>query len=473
MLKQTQGPLSEDDIFLSNSTEQITWGELHDNLDAKIKRLKEHGIGPHVVFVIAEDQVTIDDYLWILASIKNGGSASQADATQSKTEIDNLIKCCKASCIIRSNEIQMLNDPKETGPTILHPNEIYRNMTSGTTAKEFFEMYPSFWDFKEHDEAIGVDGQTIVGCTTWSLNGHLLAVAPEFTKDKRPYVLGTPRLTATYNPYNLLRMYQVGGGFHMLNGGDNVPEEIKRVKPNICISYPNAVKRVVDSCPEDFNWTGIDYWEFAGGHTPETIVRNIEKKFKFKALYNVMASTEADCHTRAVYKPGDPIKNFYGFRETIHNGELKLDEKGVLWYKYGTLDWMTDGDKLRDEDGIWYYEGRIFDDVIFMKGGVKVYTGLIEAVALEVSGVKNVASCEKDELHYLLYTGTANANDVANHFINTIQEYKQPHYIFHVTEPLFFSGHIKVQKRKLPDIVNNASVDQIISKVIVKHHSKV
>ncbi|MBT6443210.1 MAG: hypothetical protein HOK61_12350, partial [Alphaproteobacteria bacterium] len=54
MLKQKQKPLSDDQIFLSSSTEQITWGELHANLDAKIKRLKEHGIGPHVVFVIAE-----------------------------------------------------------------------------------------------------------------------------------------------------------------------------------------------------------------------------------------------------------------------------------------------------------------------------------------------------------------------------------------------------------------------------------
>ena len=93
MLKQKQAPLSDDQIFLSSSTEQITWGELHANLDAKIERLKEYGIGPHVVFVVAESQVTIDDYLWILASIKNGGSATQADGRQSKMELDGLIAC--------------------------------------------------------------------------------------------------------------------------------------------------------------------------------------------------------------------------------------------------------------------------------------------------------------------------------------------------------------------------------------------
>ena len=38
MLKQKQKPLSDDQIFLSSSTEQITWGELHANLDAKIER---------------------------------------------------------------------------------------------------------------------------------------------------------------------------------------------------------------------------------------------------------------------------------------------------------------------------------------------------------------------------------------------------------------------------------------------------
>ena len=221
MLKQKQKPLSDDQIFLSSSTEQITWGELHANLDAKIERLKEHGIGPHVVFVIAESQVTIDDYLWILASIKNGGSATQADGRQSQMELDGLVKGCKATCIIRSNEITMLDDPAETGPTILHPLEIYRGMTSGTTVKEFFEMYPFFWDYEDHDNAI-VNGETLLGCTAHASTQHLFAIAPEFEQDERPYILCTHGFTATYNPYNLLRMYYVGGGLHFLNYGDNI-----------------------------------------------------------------------------------------------------------------------------------------------------------------------------------------------------------------------------------------------------------
>jgi len=471
MLKQTQGPLSEDDIFLSNSTEQITWGELHDNLDAKIKRLKEHGIGPHVVFVIAEDQVTIDDYLWILASIKNGGSATQADARQSKMEREGLIKGCKATCIIRSNKITMLSDPAETGPTILHPKEIYRGMTSGTTVKEFFEMYPFFWDYEDHEEAI-VDGQTLLGCTAQASTNHLFAIAPEFTKDKRPRILCTAGFTATYNPYNLLRIYLIGGSIHFLNWGDNIPGEIVKAKPNCCISYPNAIKKIVDECPDDFNWP-IDYWECSGGHTPEVVLKSIIKKFKFKAIYNMMASTEADCHSVAVYRPGDPIKNFYGFTKHLYNGELKLDKEGVLWYKYGTLDWQTDGDKFRDENGTWYYTGRVFDDVIFMKSGIKIYTGLVEALALEVPGVENVASCEQDELHYLIYTGTANANDVAKHFTDNAQKAKRPHDIYHVTEHLYFSGPNKFQRSKLPAIVKNSFPPHIISKVNVKDYSEV
>ena len=37
-----------------------------------------------------------------------------------------------------------------------------------------------------------------------------------------------------------------------------------------------------------------------------------------------------------------------------------------MWYKYGLNDWMTDGDKMKIANGKWYYDGRVFDDVIFM-----------------------------------------------------------------------------------------------------------
>ena len=471
MLKQYQGPLNENDIFLSSSSEHIKWKDLHANLDAKIEILKQHNIGPHVIFVQAEDQVTIDDYLWILASVKNGGSATQADARQSPKELKALADGCKASCIIRSNKIEMLNDPLETGPTILHPNEIYRGMTSGTTSKEIFEMYPFFWDFEDHEAAI-VDGKTLLGCTPMASTNHLFAVAPEFKEDKRPTVLCTHGFTATYNPYNLLRLYQIGGRLHFLNYGDDIANTIKLVKPNCVISYPNAVKRIVDSCPDDFNWP-IDYWECSGGHTPKEVIQGVEKKFKFKVMYNMMASTEADCHSRAEYRPGDPIENFYGFKHRIYNGDLKLDDRGVLWYKYGNIDWQTDGDKFRDEDGTWYYDGRIYDDVIFMKGGVKVYTGLVESVALEVEGIDNVASCSKDELHYLIYTGSADAEQLATYLKDNLQQSKQPHDIYHVTTKLFFSGENKLQKRKLPDIVMNGPSKEVVQKVHVKDYSKV
>ena len=472
MLKQFQNPLDENDIFLSSSTEEIKWKDLHANLDAKIERLKEHGIGPHVVFVQAEDQVTIDDYLWILASIKNGGSATQADARQSPKELRALAEGCKATCIIRSNDIEMLNDPRDTGPTILHANEIYRGMTSGTTSKEIFEMYPFFWDFGDHEEAFDKDGKTLLGCTTMASTNHLFAVAPEFKEDKRPVVLCTHGFTATYNPYNLLRLYQIGGRLHFLNYGDNIAEQITKVKPNCVISYPNAVKRIVDECPDDFDWP-IDYWECSGGHTPKEVLEGIQKKFKFKCVYNMMASTEADCHSRAEFRPGDPFDAFYGFKYRIYNGDLKLDDNGVLWYKYGNIDWQTDGDKFRDEDGTWYYDGRVYDDVIFMKGGVKVYTGLVESIALEVPGVDNVASCSKNELHYLIYTGSADANDIAKHFKETTQQSKRPHDIYHVTTKLYFSGENKLQKRKLPDIVTSGNKEEVLQIVNVKDYSKV
>ena len=60
MLKKYQEPLSDDQVFISTSTEQITWGELEANLDAKIEILKSHGIGPHVVFILASTRCFLD-----------------------------------------------------------------------------------------------------------------------------------------------------------------------------------------------------------------------------------------------------------------------------------------------------------------------------------------------------------------------------------------------------------------------------
>ena len=89
-------------------------------------------------------------------------------------------------------------------------------------------MYPFFWDYEDHEEAI-VDGETLLGCTAQASTNHLFEIAPEFKKDKRPNILCTAGFTATYNPYNLLRIYLIGGSIHFLNYGDNIPEQIQTV----------------------------------------------------------------------------------------------------------------------------------------------------------------------------------------------------------------------------------------------------
>jgi acyl-coenzyme A synthetase/AMP-(fatty) acid ligase len=150
----------------------------------------------------------------------------------------------------------------------------------------------------------------------------------------------------------------------------------------------------------------------------------------------------------------------------------------VLWYKYGTRDWQTDGDKFRDENGVWFYTGRAFDDVIFMKGGVKIYTGLVEALALEVPGVVNVASCSKNEIHYVIYTGDALAYDLAQHYKGA-QPSKRPHDIYHVTDALFFGQTDstrtpqKLQKSKLVDVIMAGDSKHRLEHVSLKDHTQV
>ena len=253
MLKHLISPVDENDIFLSTSIDKVTWKELDERLDEKVSILKEHGLSSHVAFIIQENnKITIDDLLWILASIKNGGSASNAEDTASQKELDYLIQGSNANCVIRSNKIEIVKDPS-LGSTKMHSNEIFRGMTSGTTVKEMFEIYPYFWTFEDHMNSVDFNEKTLIGCTIESTNRMLLNVAPEFNgyQDERPVILQPSGFTSTYSPYNLLRAYQLGARLHHLNIGDDIIKEIDEVKPNCILSFPNALKRTIDALPED------------------------------------------------------------------------------------------------------------------------------------------------------------------------------------------------------------------------------
>ena len=466
MLKQIISPVDKNSIFLSTADDKVTWNELDERLDEKVAKLKEHKLGSHVCFVIQEnDKITIDDLLWILASIKNGGSASNGESRATEKELDYLIKGSNANCVIRSNNIEIVKDP-ELGPTILHPNEMFRGMTSGTTVKEMFEIYPYFWTFEDHMNS-EVDGQTLLGCTPESCNRMLLRVAPEFNEDERPIILQPSGFTSTYSPYNLLRAYQMGGTMHHLNIGDDVVKELEKSKANCILSFPNAVKRIIDELPEGRKFD-IKYIESGGGFTPENLIKDIERKCNIKVLYNMFGSTEMDCTMQSLFRPGDSTDKFYGL-EIVDSKYYKVKiEDGLLWYKYGTLPWRTDYDKFVIKDGKYFYNGRANDDILIVKSGTKIYTGVVEAVALEVGDIDYVSSCEQDKLHYLIYTGKADINQVADK-MRELQRYKRPHEIYHVTEELYYSGSVKIQKRKLPSIVKSAT-QGIISHLNIKDH---
>ena len=466
LLKQMIGPLDQNDIFISTSADKVTWKELDERLDEKVAILQEHGLSSHVAFIIQENnKITIDDLLWILASIKNGGSASNAEDTASQVELDYLIQGSNANCVIRSNKIEIVKDPS-LGSTKMHANEIFRGMTSGTTTKEMFEIYPYFWTYDDHMRS-EVDGKTLLGPTIESDNTILLNIAPEFRKDLRPVMLQPSGFTSTYSPYNVLKAYQIGARLHHLNIGDDIIKEIDKVKPNCILSFPNGLKRIIDALPEDRKFD-INYIESGGGYTPESLIRDIERKCNLKKMFNMAGSTEADCIMHSQFSPGDPLDNFYGM-ELLENAHYDIKvEDGLLWYKYGTLDWRTDNDKFIVKDGKYFYNGRANDEFLIVKQGVKVYTGVVEAVALEVDGVEYVSSCEKDKIHYLIYTGDADINKVSEK-INEMQRFKRPHDIYHVTEDLYYSGSKKIQKRKLPSIVQSAT-QGIIAHLNIKDH---
>ena len=71
MLKYDELPLNNNDIFLSCSSGEIKWKDLDQELDEKIEILKEHRIGPHVIFIIAEEVKSIDDFYGRMTTCKS------------------------------------------------------------------------------------------------------------------------------------------------------------------------------------------------------------------------------------------------------------------------------------------------------------------------------------------------------------------------------------------------------------------
>ena len=419
---------------LSTSEQALTWPEFDKEVEKRIEILKKHGLGSHVIMVLADSSKDVFDLLWVYAIYLNGGVCCPMASYMSEMELNQIKEGIKCNAVIHKDKIEIL-DPKEQDTK----GAFYYSRTGGSTVKNMFEFYYAWLTNRERKKHNGIGCVAENAIQMWKKGFKLMS----------PPVLAMPgSFEATYVVYNLELVLAMGGQFHYVDYEDDFVSDVKKYGINLVSSYPNAIKKLCDKVkPGEVE---IPYWELSGGATPIELLQEIRDKFNPKIIMNAIGSQESDYTGYSVIGPDDPLENFYWME---NKPELNIDvkfENDLLWYRYDDHDWMTDNDKVEtDGNGRFKYVGRGNDDYITTQIGVKVYTTVTRAKAHQVEGVDDAYSfIDLDGKHKMIYAGTADINDVVNS-LKELQSYKRPITLYKVKKDFLSLGDPKFAVKKI------------------------
>ena len=423
---------------ITTSDQALTWPEFDHEVQKRIKILQQHGLGKHVVMVLADHKNDVFDFVWMYAIYFNGGVCCPMASYMSEMELDEIKRGVKANAVIHKGKIEIINlEEQDT------KGAIYISRTGGSTVKDMFEYYPAWLTNRERQLANGI------GCV---FENEIQMWRKGFNLASPPVLAMPSSFEATFVAINVCRTLAMGGQFHFVAYEDDFVADVKKYGINLVCSYPNAIKKLCDSVkPGEVE---IPYWEISGGATPIELLEDIRAKFNPKVIMNAIGSQESDYTGYSVVGPNDPLEKFYWFEHHDHlNVDIKFEDN-LLWYRYDNHDWMTDNDKVEvDTQGRFKYIGRGNDDFITTQVGVKVYTTVTRAKALAVEGVDSAYSfIDRDGIHRMIYTGTADIDRVAESLFE-LQKYKRPKTLYKVHADFLNLGDPKFAVRKIKDFL--------------------
>lgn len=432
-------------IALSSNDLSISYSELDDHLEPKIKKLRQHGLTNHRVMIIGQaDYKTVDDYLWVLAVIENGGCAATGTTKFSQTELKGRLDAGNITAVVQDGEITICKDTKQKTKL---SDEIYLCFTSGSTRKKYYECYPyTFHRSGHYGTSINdcVDLAKTIGC-----NEPLVQL----------YEAG---FEVAYGVDTFLKSYQTRGRFHILNDLETVNNTIENINVNYISGFPNSIKRLI----EKIN-VAIPYWELGGGYFSKSLIESIFQKASAKAVCNLFASAKSGYTLYSVINSTNDIDEIYKLKPTGFT-EISIQQK-ELYYKPQLEDWSTDHDLFDAVDDKFVYVGRSSDSFFNFENGIKIYSNEIENHALQFANIveayigPNNTSTSHDL--YICTSKNFNLLDFVEH-VKKLPIYKRPKRIFHVHNN-FFDIDVKVSRLKLSSNLeknNNACIDKIVLK---------
>jgi len=251
---------------------------------------------------------------------------------------------------------------------------------------------------------------------------------------------------------------------------------VERERITTFLSVPSVFQKMLALRNLDsFDWSSLRVMAYAGSPMPVAAVRELRQRFPDAALHNFFGLTETISMTHVLRNENvedrpDSIGRLLPFVEAIvvdeHDRRLQPGEVGELlfareeiipgYYKQperlqesiAELDgrlWFRTGDLASvDDEGFFYIKGRKKDMIIV--GGENVFAAEVEAVLMELHGVKEAAvkgvpaSGVRSHLGELVkayvvpQNSSLTAQDIRKHCYERLPSYKVPAFIEFIDE---------------------------------------
>ena len=414
-------------IALSSNDVSISYLELHNHLEPKIKKLRQHGLTNHRVMIIGEKNYkTIEDYLWVLAVIENGGCVITVSKKCSPTEIDEKCKITNCTAIIYQDKITLNLDPENY---TREKNEIFLCFTSGTSGKKTYEYYPYF--LKNQGEF----GTSVLDC---------ISLAQKIGCAKPLNQIVECGFEVAYNIDSFLKSYYSGGRFHFVNNLKDVNDGIKIANVNYISGFPNSIKRIIDHT----NYH-VPYWEIGGGQINKNLIDTIFNNASPKSVCNLFASAKSGYTLYSVINHKDHFDQLQKMIPTDFT-QIKL-ENNYLYFKPKSQQWETDYDIFEINDKKYVYNGRRSDTFFQTQQGVKINPYEIENYCKKINFVNNAYIGLENSQPVLYLSINKNSIDkekILTDHLSLLPDYKKPKKIYYVYDDLF-ATNIKVSRHLL------------------------
>jgi benzoate-CoA ligase len=395
-------------IAYRDGTNDLTYGELIDRIPRVAQGLIDQGLqqGNHVIITMED---CVDWPVVFLACLYNGIiplPLSTAMGQDLFASIAEFVKCKKIIAgdavasrlgnqipIITRTQVRefYLKSFESIAPTMMHPDSAaWMNVSSGSTGMPKVAVH-------RH--------QTLFEMLRMS-------PGPSFGMTRDSVILSTPKLSWNYGLHNSIT-YTLGLGATAIlipeaPAGPTVFEYINRYQPNIVISSPSIIRRLLATNTRYTLPTSVKHFNSSGEHLPKPMYDQFLKRFGIP-LHSCIGMMETASNYAAnpdwEHDPGTVGRAFDGVKIKLVDDEIYVSSPANACYYYNNYqktqdtfvgEWVRTGDRgYYNKLGNLVFAGRV-DDVFkvndLIVNPIEIEAEIMQHPAVEQAAVSGVVN---------------------------------------------------------------------------------